>query len=109
MIPRRSATTLAWLAPGSAAFWFLPLGIDPRAQHALAIGMFMIAAWMVHVLDHGVTGIIGCFLFWMLGIAKFETAFSGFADTSAWFLFGAICIGMMAGKSGAGRRSANLG
>jgi sodium-dependent dicarboxylate transporter 2/3/5 len=105
---RRSATILAWLAAAAAAFWVLPLGIDPRAHHALAIGVFMIAAWMVHVLDHGMTGIIGCFLFWMLGVAKFETAFSGFADTSAWFLFGAICIGTMAGKSGVARRLAYL-
>ena len=68
----------------------------------------MIAAWMVQVLDHGVTGIIGCFLFWMLGVAKFETAFSGFADTTAWFLFGAVCFGLMVGKSGLARRLAFL-
>jgi DASS family divalent anion:Na+ symporter len=105
---RRSAAILASLAAAAAAFWFLPLGIDPRAHHALAIGVLMIALWMVHVLDHGVTGIIGCFLFWMLGVARFETAFSGFADTSAWFLFGAICIGMMAGRSGVARRVAYL-
>ena len=104
----RSAAVLGLMAAGAAAFWFLPLGIDPSAQHALAIGLFMIAAWMVPVLDHGVTGILGCFLFWMLGVAKFETAFSGFADTSAWFLFGAVCFGMMAGKSGLARRLAYL-
>lgn len=106
--PLRSATVLVLLAAGSAAFWSLPLGIDPRAHRALAIGVFMIAAWMVHVLDHGVTGIVGCFLFWLLGVAKFETAFSGFADTTAWFLFGAICMGTMAGKSGLARRLAYL-
>src|SRR5580765_3486998 len=81
-VTRRSAAVLALLGAGAAALWFLPIGIDPPAQHALAIGLFMIAAWMVPVLDHGVTGIIGCFLFWMLGVAKFETAFSGFADTT---------------------------
>src|SRR5262245_59599089 len=42
----------------------------------------------------------------MLGIARFETAFSGFADTSSWFLFGAVCFGLMAGKSGLARRLA---
>jgi sodium-dependent dicarboxylate transporter 2/3/5 len=104
----RSATVLALLAAGAALFWFLPLGIDPRAHHALAIGMFMIAAWMVQALDHGVTGILGCFLFWTLGVAKFETAFSGFADATAWFLFGAVCFGMMVGKSGLARRLAYL-
>src|SRR5262245_44935363 len=66
----------------------------------------MIAAWMVQVLDHGLTGIVGCFLFWLLGIAKFETAFSGFADTTAWFLFGAVCFGTMVAKSGLARRLA---
>ena len=99
---------LALIAAGCLGFWFLPLGIDPRAHHALAIGLFMIAAWMVQVLDYGVTGILGCFLFWMSGVVKFETAFSGFADSTAWFLFGAMCIGLMAGKSGLARRMAYL-
>src|SRR3979490_1908418 len=102
----RTAAILALLAAGAVAFWFLPLGIAPQAHKALAVGLFMIAAWMTQVLDHGVAGILGCFLFWALGIAKFETAFSGFADTSAWFLFGAICFGLMAGKSGLARRLA---
>src|SRR5262245_40019681 len=102
----RTAVLLIALAAGAVVFWFLPLGIAPEAHKALAVGLFMIAAWMTQVLDHGVTGILGCFLFWMLGIARFETAFSGFADTSAWFLFGAVCFGMMVGKSGLARRLA---
>jgi di/tricarboxylate transporter len=64
----------------------------------------MIAAWMTQVVDLGISGILGCFLFWMLGIAKFEVAFSGFADTTAWFLFGAVCFGLMVAKSGLARR-----
>jgi anion transporter len=102
----RTAGLLAILAAGAVSFWFLPLGIAPQAHKALAVGLFMIAAWMTQVLDHGISGILGCFLFWALGIARFETAFSGFADTSAWFLFGAVCFGMMAGKSGLARRLA---
>ena len=68
----------------------------------------MILAWMTQALDHGVAGILGCFLFWMFGIARFETAFSGFADTSAWFLFGAVCFGVMGSKSGLAKRLAYL-
>jgi len=102
----RTAGTLVLLAGGAVVFWFLPLGMAPLAHKSLAVGLFMIAAWMTQVLDHGVTGILGCFLFWMLGIAKFETAFSGFADTSPWFLFGAVCFGLMVGKSGLARRLA---
>ena len=104
----RSLGLLLLLAGVSVGFRLLPLHIEPRAHSALAIAMFMIFAWMTQVLDHGIAGILGCFLFWMFGIAKFETAFSGFADTSPWFLFGAICFGVMSSKSGLARRLAYL-
>jgi sodium-dependent dicarboxylate transporter 2/3/5 len=102
----RTAAMLAALGAGAFGFWLLPLGIAPAAHKALAIGLFMIAAWMTQVLDHGIAGILGCFLFWMFGAARFETAFSGFADTSPWFLFGAVAFGLMAAKSGLARRLA---
>ena len=102
----RRLAYLLLIGAACTAFRFLPLGIDPRAHSALAVGAFMIACWMTQVLDHGVTGILGCFLFWMFGIARFETAFSGFADSSAWFLFGAVCFGIMGSKSGLARRLA---
>ncbi len=104
----RSLALLAALAAAAVGFRFLPVGIEPRAQTALAIGIFMIGCWMTQVLDHGIAGILGCFLFWMLGVARFETAFSGFADSTPWFLFGAICFGLMGSKSGLARRLAYL-
>src|SRR5450759_1595301 len=105
---RRSFILLAVIAIACVGFRMLPLGIEPRAHSALAVGIFMILSWMTQVLDHGITGILGCFLFWMFGIVKFETAFSGFADTSAWFLFGAVCFGIMGSKSGLARRLAYM-
>src|SRR5262245_24832896 len=104
----RSLLLLAGIGAGAVAFRMLPLGIEPRAHSALAVGVFMIVSWMTQVLDHGIAGIIGCFLFWMFGIARFETAFSGFADTTPWFLFGAICFGLMGSKSGLAKRLAYL-
>jgi sodium-dependent dicarboxylate transporter 2/3/5 len=104
----RSFLLLAAIAVAAIGFRLLPLGIAPQAHSALAIGLFMIASWMTQVLDHGIAGILGCFLFWMFGVAKFDTAFSGFGDTSAWFLFGAICFGLMGSKSGLARRLAYL-
>ena len=91
-----------------ALFWFLPLGLEPRAQHAIAIAVFMILAWATEAMDHGLTGLVGCYLFWALGIAKFDLAFSGFADDTPWFLLGAILFGTMAAKSGLARRLAYL-
>jgi solute carrier family 13 (sodium-dependent dicarboxylate transporter), member 2/3/5 len=105
---RPSLILLAVIAIACVGFRMLPLAIEPRAHSALAIGAFMILAWMTQVLDHGIAGIVGCFLFWMFGIARFETAFSGFADTTPWFLFGAVCFGIMGSKSGLARRLAYL-
>ena len=90
------------------ALWFAPLALEDRAQHALAIGCFMILAWMTQVLDHAITGLIGCFLFWALKVADFGTAFHGFANSTPWFLFGALLFGVMASKSGLARRLAYL-
>jgi sodium-dependent dicarboxylate transporter 2/3/5 len=91
-----------------AALWFLPSHLDLKAQHAIAISVFMILAWATEVLDHGLTGLIGCYLFWALGIVRFDVAFSGFADDTPWFLMGAILFGTMAAKSGLARRLAYL-
>lgn len=88
------------------ALWFMPTSLDPTAQKALAVGSFMIGAWITHALDHGIAGIIGCYLFWTLGIVKFQSAFGGFSETTPWFLFGAILFGLMASKSGLARRLA---
>ena len=104
----RSLVLLGVLALAATLFRLLPLGIEPHAHTALAIGTFMIGCWMTQVLDHGIAGLLGCFLFWMLGVARFETAFSGFADSTPWFLFGAICFGLMASKSGLARRLAYI-
>src|SRR5580693_5372675 len=90
------------------ALWFLPLRLEPQAQHAIAISVFMILAWATEVMDYGLTGLIGCYLFWTLGVVKFEVAFSGFADDTPWFLMGAILFGTMASKSGLAKRLAYL-
>src|SRR5499426_1394120 len=87
-------------------FWFLPLNLEPKAQHAIAITLFMILAWATEIMDHGLTGLIGCYLFWALKIVSFDIAFSGFANHTPWFLMGAILFGTMASKSGLARRLA---
>jgi solute carrier family 13 (sodium-dependent dicarboxylate transporter), member 2/3/5 len=88
------------------AIWFMPVDIEPVTKHGLAIAMFMVVAWITQVLDYTVTGFIGCFLFWALGIVKFPVAFSGFANDTAWFLFSALLLGVIATRSGVARRLA---
>src|SRR5438093_11859171 len=86
--------------------WFAPLDMEATTKHGLAIASFMIVAWITEALDHSVAGLIGCYLFWALKVVPFETAFTGFADDTAWFLFGAALFGAMATKSGLARRIA---
>jgi sodium-dependent dicarboxylate transporter 2/3/5 len=88
------------------AMWFAPSGLDPAPKHAIAISLFMIIAWPFEVLELGLTGLIGCYLFWALGVVRVDVAFSGFADDTAWFVVGAILFGTMAAKSGLARRVA---
>ena len=88
--------------------WFWPLHLEAKAQHAIAITLFMILGWATEILDHGLTGLVGCYLFWALGVVKFDVAFSGFADDTPWFLMGAILFGTMARKSGLAKRLAYL-
>jgi sodium-dependent dicarboxylate transporter 2/3/5 len=90
------------------AIWFAPLPFTLVAKHTLAVSSFMIAAWITELFPHAVTGLIGCYLLWGLKIVKFGDAFSGFADETPWFLFGAGLIGMMATKSGLARRLAYM-
>src|SRR5271165_6155888 len=88
------------------AVWFAPLNLAPQTQHGFAIVAFMIIAWMTQATEFALAGFIGCFLFWALGIVRFDQAFSGFANETAWFLFAAMLIGLMTSKSGLARRLA---
>jgi solute carrier family 13 (sodium-dependent dicarboxylate transporter), member 2/3/5 len=86
--------------------WFAPLALEPRIKHMFAIGAFMIIAWITQAAEFALTGFVGCFLFWALGVAPFNVAFAGFANHTAWFLFGAMLIGLIADRSGLARRLA---
>ena len=86
--------------------WFLPLGLAPPAQHALAIAAGVIIAWITQAVDHAIAGLIGCYLCWALRVVKAEVAFEGFSSSTTWFLFGAMLFGSMATKSGLARRLA---
>ena len=88
------------------ALWFMPAAIDPITKHGLAISMFMVVAWITQAMDYTVAGFIGCFLYWALDIVRFPVAFSGFANDTAWFLFSALLLGVIATQSGIARRLA---
>jgi solute carrier family 13 (sodium-dependent dicarboxylate transporter), member 2/3/5 len=86
--------------------WFAPLPLDLETKHCFAVVGFMVAAWITRAMEYALTGLIGCFLFWALGVVRFPVAFSGFANDTAWFLFGALLLGMVATRSTIARRLA---
>ena len=59
------------------AVWFAPLPLEPITKHGFAIVGFMVVAWITRAMDYALAGLVGCFLFWALGIVKFPVAFSG--------------------------------
>ena len=86
------------------AIWFGPIALDAKPKHALAIVALMVIYWALEPIDHGLTALLGCYLFWALGITKFDTAFAGFADNTPWFLFGAMILGEAAASTGLASR-----
>src|SRR5919108_469148 len=86
LLPERH---LLWAVLGplaALAIWLLPLGLEPLAHRALAIVSLMLVYWMTEVLDHGLTALLGCLLFWLLHVAPPAVAFSGFSTATPWFV-----------------------
>ena len=86
--------------------WYFPLPLEPRAQHAVAIAILLIAFWTTEILPHAITGLLGCWLFWTMGVAEARVALGGFSSDAPWFLLGALFIGAMATESGLAKRLA---
>src|SRR5579864_9154241 len=86
----------------------MPVDIAPTTKHGLAIAMFMVVAWITQAMDFTLAGFVGCFLFWALDIVRFNVAFAGFANDTAWFLFDALLLGVIATQSGIARRLAYI-
>ncbi|HEV3468927.1 MAG TPA: SLC13 family permease [Pyrinomonadaceae bacterium] len=106
--PVRKRVGRVLMAVVPVAVWFAPLDLEPQAKRALAVASFMIVSWMTEALGFALTGFIGCYLFWALGVAAFGVAFGGFATETPWFCFGALLFGAMATKTGLARRLAYL-
>src|SRR5499426_1529760 len=84
--------------------WLLPLGLEPVQQKTMAIVSFMIIYWIAEPIDHGLTALIGIYLFWTLQIVKFSVAFSGFINSTTWFLFSSLLMAEAAARTGLAKR-----
>ncbi len=106
-ITLRLGLSVLCLAAG-AAVWLAPLNVSLNTRAALAISAMMIIAWMTEVMEYASAGLVGLFLFWILGISKPEVIFSGFVNDASWFYIGAVFLGTMATKTGLPQRIAGF-
>ena len=88
------------------ALWYFHLPLEPKAQQSVAIATLLITFWITEILPHAITGLLGCWLFWTLGVVSPRVALGGFSSDAPWFLLGALFIGAMATESGLAKRLA---
>jgi len=94
--PLRAIFTLISIGRSHSDLVRRPSASSRPRSICMAISAFMILAWMTNIMEYGAAGLIGCLLFWTIGGAKIETAFSGFVNDTPWFLFGADSLGAAA-------------
>jgi solute carrier family 13 (sodium-dependent dicarboxylate transporter), member 2/3/5 len=103
-LPKGSVFSLLLGPIAGLVLWWLPLGLDPVAHRAIAIVGLMLVYWMTEALDHGLTALVGCLLFWLLHVAPPAVAFSGFATPTPWFMLGGLLIGQAVRETGLAKR-----
>jgi solute carrier family 13 (sodium-dependent dicarboxylate transporter), member 2/3/5 len=103
--PSHPVTAILCIVAALSVF-LMPIEVSPAAFKALAITVWMVLFWIFSPVDHAITGLVGCFLYWATGAVNFETAFSGFSQDTPWFLFGALIFGAMAAETGLALRLA---
>jgi len=102
----KNVATLLLCSVVALTVFLLPMPMSLAAHKALAITVWMILLWVFSPIEHAVTGLAGCSLYWASGAVNFETAFSGFSRDTPWFLFGAIIFGSVAAQTGLAKRIA---
>jgi anion transporter len=94
---RAAATAICFAVP--IVILLSPLPIEADTKLAFAISAFMIASWMTQAMDYAAAGLIGCFFFWVTGVAEPDTVFDGFTNINTWFVFAAMLLGLVAARS----------
>jgi sodium-dependent dicarboxylate transporter 2/3/5 len=93
----------------------LPDAIDPLGAHfplskegKAAIALFLLAGtwWVFEVVPIGITSILIGVMQALFMIRPAKVAFKDFMDTSVWFIFGSIVIGMVFTRTGLTKRLA---
>ena len=102
---KRLIYILASVASGFIVY-FLPLAMSEVSRRAMAVTVFILAMFVSEAVPLGITGLFGCWLYWVFaGIAPAK-AFAGFHSDSPWFILCCLMLGVMAEQTGLARRLA---
>jgi anion transporter len=77
-----------------------------NASRALGVTIFMLVMFITEPVPLGVTGLLGCWLFWTWVRIPVGKALIGFTNDAPWFVFGAMLLGIMAETTGLAKRLA---
>ncbi len=95
------------LATGAGiAAALLPLPLEPLVQKTLAVTVAMMLLFILEPVPLAVSGLLGCLGFTLLKAQPFAQSFSGFSQTTTWYIFGALLLGTAVTKSGLAMRLA---
>jgi len=86
--------------------YFLPVPMAEGGRRALSITVFVIAMFIAEPVPLGVTGLIGCWLYWVWAHIPVAKAFSGFHSDTPWYILCVLLLGIMAESTGLAKRIA---
>ena len=86
--------------------YLLPITPVETGRRALSITVFVIAMFIAEPVPLGVTGLLGCWLYWVWAGIPAAKAFSGFHSSTPWFILGVLLMGIMAESTGLAKRIA---
>lgn len=81
-----ASLVILFLAPESA-------NLSHEALTSIGVLLCCVFMWFFGSMSTGVVGVLGCFLLFILGVQPtFQSAFSGFTTTTAWFILAVYCM-----------------
>ena len=86
--------------------YLLPLTPSESGRRVLGITLFIITMFITEPVHLGITGLLGCWLYWVCAGIPVAKAFSGFHTDTPWFILGVMLLGLLAETSGLAKRIA---
>ncbi len=82
----------------------MPISMNPSAQRALGVLVFVTILWITEAFPLGMTALFGVTLLPLLGVLPLSEAFFGFKNTALFFLIGALSFGIAMQKTNLSKR-----